>query len=136
GGWRTGADSGCSAGQEAMGSILSSFSGGRERRCMVLLLFALSIGVESRAQLELSPAVDRSMVDPLPAKIHLVDGNDIRFRRLSASAGLSQTRVGSIVQDKVGFIWLATQYGLNRYDGYNSKVFKNEPEHPDSMSWC
>lgn len=38
------------------------------------------------AESELAPAVDRSStVDPLPAKIDVVDGNDIRFRRLSAS---------------------------------------------------
>src|SRR5215469_11497913 len=104
-------------------------------RCLFVLAAVLSsMGVESRAQLQPYAAVDRSMVDPLPAKIHLVYGNDIRFRRLSAGAGLSQTRVASVVQDKVGFLWFATQYGLNRYDGYKSKVFKNEPGQPESLS--
>jgi signal transduction histidine kinase/ligand-binding sensor domain-containing protein len=67
-------------------------------------------------------------------KIDLVDGNDIRFHRLSAGTGLSQTRVGWLVQDKVGFMWFGTQYGLNRYDGYKTKVFKHEPGRPDSLS--
>ena len=73
-------------------------------------------------------------IDLLPKKIDVVDGNDIRFRRLSAGTDLSQTRVAWIVQDKVGFIWFGTQYGLNRYDGYKSKVFKHEPGRPESLS--
>jgi ligand-binding sensor domain-containing protein/signal transduction histidine kinase len=64
----------------------------------------------------------------------LVEGNDIRFRRLPVSAALSQTRVGWVAQDKVGFIWFGTQYGLNRYDGYKSKVFKHEPGRHESLS--
>jgi ligand-binding sensor domain-containing protein/signal transduction histidine kinase len=73
-------------------------------------------------------------LDSLPTRINVVDGQDIRFRRLSEGAGLSQTRVGSVVQDNLGFIWFATQYGLNRYDGYKSKVFKHEPARSDSLS--
>jgi signal transduction histidine kinase/ligand-binding sensor domain-containing protein len=75
-----------------------------------------------------------TILDPLSEKIDLVDGNDIRFQRLSAGTGLSQTRVAWLVQDKVGFMWFGTQYGLNRYDGYKSKVFKHEPGRPDSLS--
>ena len=114
-----------------------NYSGGRTRRllrCMILLLLVSSIEVESRAQSGLSPAVDRSTVDPLPVNIRLVDGNDIRFQRLSTGADLSQTRVSWAVQDKVGFIWFGTQYGLNRFDGYKTKVFKHEPGRLGSLS--
>ena len=71
--------------------------------------------------------------DPLPLKMTVTAGNDIRFRKLSGSAGISQTRVASIVQDGLGFLWFGTQYGLNRYDGYRSKAFKHEPGRPDSL---
>jgi ligand-binding sensor domain-containing protein/signal transduction histidine kinase len=64
----------------------------------------------------------------------LVEGRDIAFRRLPNTAGLSQTRVAHIVQDKTGFLWFGTQYGLNRYDGYRSKVFKHEPAQANSLS--
>ena len=37
------------------------------------------------------------------------------------SEGLSQNTVVSIVQDNQGFLWVATQYGLNRYDGHTYK---------------
>ena len=37
------------------------------------------------------------------------------------------------VQDDQGFLWMATQDGLNRYDGYEFKVFKDDPESPNSL---
>ncbi len=73
-------------------------------------------------------------IDSLPVRITVVDGQDIRFRRLSGGAGLSQTRVGWVAQDNLGFLWFGTQYGLNRYDGYGSKVFKHERGRSDSLS--
>ena len=38
--------------------------------------------------------------------------------------GLSSSFVGDIYQDHDGFLWIPTRNGLNRYDGYNFKVFK------------
>jgi signal transduction histidine kinase/ligand-binding sensor domain-containing protein len=67
-------------------------------------------------------------------RLAVIDGNDIRFRRISTTTGLSQTRVSQIVQDDQGFLWFATQYGLNRYDGYQFKVFKHDPGHERSLS--
>jgi signal transduction histidine kinase/ligand-binding sensor domain-containing protein len=82
---------------------------------------------------EAGSLADRA-IDLLPLKMTVVDGKDIRFRRLSGGAGLSQTRVAWAVQDNLGFIWFGTQYGLNRYDGYRSKVFKHETGRSDSLS--
>ena len=39
------------------------------------------------------------------------------FNRLSVDDGLSQNSVVSIAQDSTGFLWFATQDGLNKYDG-------------------
>ena len=66
-------------------------------------------------------------------RLPLIDGTDIRFRPISAVNGLSQTRAGWIVQDRLGFLWFGTQYGLNRFDGYRFKVFRHEPNQPKSL---
>jgi len=41
----------------------------------------------------------------------------VAFRELTVSQGLSQNSVVSIAQDSLGFMWFATQDGLNKYDG-------------------
>ena len=51
----------------------------------------------------------------------------IAFNHLTVENGLSQSSVMCIIQDEKGFMWFGTQDGLNRYDGYNIKVFKNNP---------
>jgi streptogramin lyase len=78
--------------------------------------------------------VQQARVNPVTVKIPIVDGTDVRFTRLSTTDGLSQRRVSQIVQDNQGFMWFGTQYGLNRYDGHNFKVFVPNPRNPNSLS--
>jgi signal transduction histidine kinase/CheY-like chemotaxis protein/streptogramin lyase len=63
-----------------------------------------------------------------------------RFRHLRASDGMSQGVVNATLQDNDGFVWLATQDGLNRYDGANFRIFTNDLDDPRSLSgngvWC
>lgn len=47
----------------------------------------------------------------------------IKFEKLSVENGMSQSSVLSIMQDSQGFMWFATLDGLNKYDGYNFKVY-------------
>ena len=42
--------------------------------------------------------------------------------------------ISSIVQDSKGFIWIATQDGLYRYDGYKFELFRNDPGNPQSIA--
>ena len=49
--------------------------------------------------------------------------SDNDFKVISHEEGLSQSSVFSIYQDKKGFMWFGTEYGLNRYDGRNITVF-------------
>jgi len=51
--------------------------------------------------------------------------NRIIFNHLNINDGLSQSSVTCILQDTSGFMWFGTQDGLNRFDGYNFKIFKN-----------
>ena len=44
---------------------------------------------------------------------------------ISIKDGLSSNNSRDIVQDKYGYMWFSTTDGLNRYDGYEIRVFKN-----------
>ena len=46
------------------------------------------------------------------------------LRRLGGDAGLSNNYVMGITQDRNGFVWIATESGLNRFDGKSFKSFK------------
>ena len=56
-----------------------------------------------------------------------------RFRHLTADDGLSSSWVTSIVKDQKGFIWIGTNNGLNRYDGYQFEVFKSDAADSSSL---
>lgn len=46
-----------------------------------------------------------------------------RFENLSLKDGLSQSVATALLKDQKGYLWIGTQNGLNRYDGYNFEVF-------------
>ncbi len=58
----------------------------------------------------------------------------IAFNHLTVKDGLSQSSVTCIFQDTKGFMWFGTQDGLNRFDGYNFKIFKNDPSDSTSLT--
>lgn len=58
----------------------------------------------------------------------------IAFDHLTAEDGLSHNTVYTILQDRYGLIWLGTRYGLNRYDGYECKVFLPIGEDENSLN--
>ncbi|GAB3550880.1 two-component regulator propeller domain-containing protein [Spirosoma fluminis] len=59
--------------------------------------------------------------------------SQVSFEHLTTADGLSQSTVWAIVQDKKGFIWMATSDGLNRYDGYSFKIFRRQPGLKNSL---
>ena len=50
---------------------------------------------------------------------------NVKFEKLGMEQGLSFNMITDILQDQKGFIWIATWNGLNRYDGYNFKIYKH-----------
>lgn len=57
---------------------------------------------------------------------------NIKFDNISIKDGLSQSSPNCIFQDSRGILWIGTEDGLNKYDGYSFEVYK--PEHNDQFS--
>lgn len=57
-----------------------------------------------------------------------------RFYHYTVNQGLSQSVIHSIYQDTRGFIWVGTQDGLNRFDGYSFIKFLHNPNDTNSLS--
>jgi len=49
-------------------------------------------------------------------------GENIKFKHITMSDGLSDNQINHITRDSQGFMWFSTSHGLNRYDGYTFKV--------------
>ena len=64
----------------------------------------------------------------------ILKGQQTGWEDLTISDGLSQGMIFDIKQDQKGFLWIATKDGLNRYDGYNFKVYTHDPNNPYSLS--
>ncbi len=69
----------------------------------------------------------------LPASV-AAQSPEIRFEHVSIDHGLSQNTVYAIVQDRLGFLWIGTGDGLNRYDGYSLEVLRSAPNDLNSLS--
>ena len=53
---------------------------------------------------------------------YVINGEEYEFR----TRNLPQSEVNDIIQDKYGFIWIATLDGLYRYDGYEYKAYLSD----------
>jgi ligand-binding sensor domain-containing protein len=56
------------------------------------------------------------------------------FEHLTTEDGLSSNKVESILQDRDGFYWIATQNGLNRFDGSSFRIFRNNKADTSSLT--
>ena len=73
------------------------------------------------------------LVVALLAVLLPADAQGYMFKHLEVRDGLSNNQVNAIYKDSEGYMWFATASGLNRYDGYGIKVYRNEPN--DSTSF-
>lgn len=70
----------------------------------------------------------------------MIDGSGVlaieidRFEHINTDNGLSQNTITSLYTDHQGFLWIGTMNGLNRYDGYSFKIFRNRPGHNSSLT--
>ena len=58
---------------------------------------------------------------------------EYQFSTLTFSNGLSNNHVTSLYKDPRGFMWFGTMSGLDRYDGYQFKVFRHDQRDPHSI---
>ena len=56
------------------------------------------------------------------------------FKQLTDADGLSQSTIFAMIQDRDGYLWFGTIDGLNRYDGYDFRVYVNDASIPSSIS--
>lgn len=66
-------------------------------------------------------------------KFFSVNAQGLSFHHYRVEDGLSHNSVLSMLQDYRGFIWFGTKNGLNRFDGYNYKIFQHKPGDTNSL---
>ena len=59
---------------------------------------------------------------------------EIHFKHINTVNGLSSNSVNDILHDSKGFLWIATNMGLHRWDGYQMKIFYHQPDDTNSLS--
>lgn len=62
-----------------------------------------------------------------------LEAQELTYERLSSELGLSQNMVNTVLQDSKGFLWVGTNNGLNRFDGYRFTTFRYDPFDPLSI---
>lgn len=70
----------------------------------------------------------------LTASTFMLFSQNYRINHYSIKEGLSQSVIYCLYQDSRGFIWVGTQDGLNRFDGYSFVKFKHNPSDTTSIS--
>ena len=66
----------------------------------------------------------------------IIAQDEFLYENITVADGLSSSSFNpfeTIFQDKYGFLWFGTTDGLNRYDGYEFKVYKNIPGDSTSL---
>ncbi len=57
------------------------------------------------------------------------DKESLYFSNLRQEDGLPSNVINSVVQDRLGFMWISTTNGVCRYDGYSTIIFKQDATH-------
>lgn len=60
--------------------------------------------------------------------------NGQSYKIFTADQGLSSSLINKIHQDHNGMIWIATEDGLNRYDGVKLTVYRHQPDDEHSLA--
>lgn len=62
-----------------------------------------------------------------------IEAHPFYFKQYQVQDGLSNNNITCSLQDSHGFMWFGTRDGLNRFDGYSFRVFRDDPDLPKSI---
>ena len=114
-----------------------AYSAKHERKLFLVLgtviLFFVS-AASARAQDRGAVGLAAAPADQGIQKLPVIDRQDIRFVHLSIGGQPFNKRVLAINQDNYGFMWLGTDEGLYRYDGYSLRSYQHNPNNPRTLS--
>ncbi|MBA6379571.1 MULTISPECIES: EAL domain-containing protein [unclassified Colwellia] len=99
-------------------------------RILCLLTLTLIFGIQS-ALAEQTTATTENLI---AENTSLSSQAALKFKHLLSADGLSQNNVFDITQGHDGFIWIATEDGLNRYDGKNFVHYRKNLADPNSIA--
>ena len=66
--------------------------------------------------------------------INLQANNKINFKHMTIENGLPHNSTMSIIQDRQGFIWIATRYGLSKFDGIDYTNYASIKDDSNSLT--
>src|SRR6056297_1161009 len=98
------------------------FRGGRYIAGTLLILLCITTIAYSQSD-EIAPT---TLIGP--------DAPSLRFENIGLREGMAQASANTIMQDSKGFLWIATQGGLHRYDGHEFKIYSATPFDTTSLS--
>lgn len=81
-----------------------------------------------------NPTLAANANDKRRAALGFEDLKSLHFLHFSSENGLPCDEVSAIHQDREGFMWIGSKYGLFQYDGFNIKVFKNTTSRPRMLT--
>ncbi len=69
----------------------------------------------------------------LQENISVAQSDFLHFKKYSTTEGLTSNDTRALLQDSYGYLWIATTYGLNRYDGFSFQNFRHSESDTNSL---
>lgn len=85
-------------------------------------------GLLTGLMLLLASGIVRAGADAAAATV-----DSVRFRNFGIASGLSQVTARALLQDEQGFVWIGTQDGLNRFDGFSFRTYHRDRQDPHAL---
>jgi two-component system sensor histidine kinase ChiS len=98
-------------------------------------------GQDSFSLPKIVPAIHHPVVAGLPKvtpakEVSSTDPNPQNFSSFNKLQGLQHTHIKSIIEDKSGNLWIATDGGVVKYDGKNYSTFTKNEGLSSNNVWC